>query len=364
MGRSSETISRYDRSRTYEWNLERPPRPVQIPIPPLARRWTYAGLPAGTPFGMGAGPLLSGGWILYYASLGFDVLTYKTVRSRPKACYPWPNLVPVEANQLDAPGATLRAAAEMAGSWAVSFGMPSRAPESWRADVEATRKALPTGKILSVSVVATPEDGWTAEDVARDFALCARWAVGAGADAVEANFSCPNVSTADGQMYLDPELAGAAASRIREEMGTRPLLLKIGPVRDEDLAGRLLTAVAPYAQALVMVNCIPAGVKGSGGMPLFGGATRGIAGDAIREASLAQAALFARIARERRIPVRIVGCGGVASVRDVARHLEAGVEAVQIATAAMIDPEIALRLRRELAVEVRAGIPLMRHPTT
>lgn len=29
---------------------------------------------------------------------------------------------------------------------------------------------LPAWKILSVSVVATPEDGWTAEDVARDIA--------------------------------------------------------------------------------------------------------------------------------------------------------------------------------------------------
>ena len=51
---------------------------------------------------------------LYYASLGFDLLTRKTVRSRPKACYRWPNLVPMESNRLDAPGATLLARAEMA----------------------------------------------------------------------------------------------------------------------------------------------------------------------------------------------------------------------------------------------------------
>ena len=47
----------------------------------------------------------------------------------------------MESNRLDAPGATMLAGAGMAGSWAVSFGMPSRATESWRADVEATREA-------------------------------------------------------------------------------------------------------------------------------------------------------------------------------------------------------------------------------
>ena len=48
----------------------------------------------------------------------------------------------------------------------MSFGMPSRPPEVWRADVEATRKRLPPGKVLSVSVVASPEPGWTEEQLA------------------------------------------------------------------------------------------------------------------------------------------------------------------------------------------------------
>ena len=66
--------------------------------------------------------------------------------------------------------------ADMRGSWAVSFGMPSKSPDVWRADVEATRKALPRNKVLSVSVVATPEPHWTLDELASDFAQCARWA--------------------------------------------------------------------------------------------------------------------------------------------------------------------------------------------
>src|SRR5436189_1363597 len=116
---------------------------------------TYCCLPVNSPLAVSAGPLLNGRWILYYASLGFDVLTYKTVRSRERSCYPLPNLQPVQGELLREGGKTLTFSGEMRGSWAVSFGMPSRAPEIWRTDIERTRQALAKNKILSVSVVAT-----------------------------------------------------------------------------------------------------------------------------------------------------------------------------------------------------------------
>ena len=85
-------------------------------------------------------------------------------------------------------------------SLAVSFGMPSMPPDAWRADVEDTRKLLAAEKLLSVSVVGTVQPGWSTDDLAADYAQCARWAVDAGADAIEMNFSCPNVATCDGQL--------------------------------------------------------------------------------------------------------------------------------------------------------------------
>ena len=47
-------------------------------------------------------------------------------------------------------------------------------------------------KLLVVSVVGTVQDGWSMDDLADDYARCARWAVESGADAVETNFSCPS----------------------------------------------------------------------------------------------------------------------------------------------------------------------------
>jgi dihydroorotate dehydrogenase len=339
----------YDWRQSYDWNYEHAPVAVPQAEPAVPGQWDYCGLPVPSPLGIAAGPLLNGRWILYYAALGFDVLTYKTVRSRPRACYAAPNLLPVRAARMHDGEGILSASAEMHGSWAVSFGMPSRDPECWRADVEATRVALPKNKILSVSVVATPEAHWTRDDLAEDFARCARWAVESGADCVEANFSCPNVASADGQLYQQPEAAGHIAARLRQAVGNRPLLLKIGHVTDEAQAVALAQAVAPHANALVMVNCIAAGVVDAQQVPLFHGQRRGIAGEAIREAAVDQVRLFAGILRQQFLTLRLIGVGGIATARDVQAQLAAGSHAVQLATAAMLEPRIGWRIRAELA---------------
>jgi dihydroorotate dehydrogenase len=239
MAMKTSSLPRYDWNRTYDWNYEHAPDPVPQDEPVVPGPWDYCGLPVASPLGIAAGPLLNGRWILYYAALGFDALTYKTVRSRHRACYPLPNLQPIQSTQVRGTEGALPASAEMQGSWAVSFGMPSKAPDLWRADVEATRLALPKRKILSVSVVATPEPEWTLAEVADDYARCAKSAIESGADCVEANFSCPNVTSADAQLYQQPEAAGLVASRIREAVGAKPLLIKIGHVTEESQAAAL-----------------------------------------------------------------------------------------------------------------------------
>src|SRR5262245_27220818 len=143
-------LPRYDWHQSYDWNYEQAPAAPSLSEPLLSGPWNFCGLPVASPLGIAAGPLLNGGWILYYAALGFDVLTYKTVRSRHRACYPLPNLQPVEADRISDDKDSLPISTDMHGSWAVSFGMPSKPPDIWRADVEATRRTLPREKLLSV----------------------------------------------------------------------------------------------------------------------------------------------------------------------------------------------------------------------
>ena len=338
----------YNWHQTYDWNYEHVPEPQAHIEPVVPGQWNFCGLPVGSPLGIAAGPLLNGRWILYYAALGFDVLTYKTVRSRHRACYPLPNLQPIAAPSVHGGEDVVGVSTAMRGSWAVSFGMPSKSPDVWRADVEETRRALPKGKILSVSVVATPENDWTLDEVAEDFARGAEWAVESGADCVEANFSCPNVASADGQLYQQPGAASRVAARLSQAIGDKPLLIKIGHVTDENLAAALVESVAPHASALVLVNCISAKV-GDGKTLLFDGQRRGIAGEAIREAAVEQVRLFARVIARHAPALRIVGVGGIATASHVRAHLDAGAHAVQLATSAMLNPGVGLGIRGELA---------------
>ena len=345
----NSTLPRYDRHKSYLWNYENAPEPVERELLDVPGEWRFCGLPVDSPLGIPAGPLLNGKWCLYYASLGFDVVTYKTVRSRERECYPLPNLQPVVCDQLFGGESALPSTEQMGGSWAVAFGMPSKGPDVWRKDIEETRRQLPKGKLLSVSVVATVQEGWGEDDLANDYAQCARWALDSGADAIETNFSCPNVSTCDGQLYQDHAGAARVAARVRDAIGGQvPYLLKIGHIRTKDEARRLIEAVHPHIDALAMTNSVATTVIGADGTHLFDGEKRGICGTGILEASLTQCALVKGILASGNYGLEIVGVGGVATAHDVERYLGSGAHAVHIASTAMVQPEVGLEIRAAL----------------
>lgn len=343
---SVSTIDRYDIGESYEWNYRNAPEPtpVRANVPPVPGEWTFCGLPVASPLGMPAGPLLNSRWILHYAALGFDVLTYKTVRSRFRASYDPPNLLPLDPHAvLTGEGSELTPAAAAADirTWAISFGMPSRDPAEWRPDVELARRGLAARQVLSVSVVGSPEPGWTMAQLADDFAQCAVWAADAGAQVVEANLSCPNVCTQEADLYLSPDAAAEIASTIRARLPREiPLALKIGLFPNAERAAAVLHAVSPFAQAVCSTNSITGIVRGH-----FGGLRRGIGGAATTARCLEELAMLSKLDT----PLKRIGVGGVMTARDVRDRLAAGAENVHLATAPMIDPLIGLRIRQELA---------------
>lgn len=344
----------YDISRTWLWNLQNAPATATFSADGNLgnKAWNWCGIKTASPLGISAGPLLDSNWLLRYASLGFDILVYKTVRSLSRNCYKLPNLVPVKTRSLTTPGATVPAVAEWKKSWAVSFGMPSVSTDEWRRDVEFARQKLPAGKVLVVSVVGTadvsivdPQESLA--QLADDFAQCAKWAMESGAHGVEANFSCPNVSTADGQLYQQPATAAIVAKTIRQEIGDSPLVLKIGRVATRQECESLVTHVGPSISGFAMTNSISAKVRAADGSLLFGGRSRGICGDAIRDASVSQVAMFAEQIAEQKMAVELVGVGGISSADHVRQYLDAGATSVGIATAAMIDSELGHRIRSD-----------------
>lgn len=348
----------YDITHSYDWNYRNAPAIPEVEVEPFPGTWQFCGRPVDSPLGVPAGPLLNGDWVLFYAHLGFDVLTYKTVRSSARDCYPLPNLQPVDCGMLTGRETDVPATSQMRGSWAVSFGMPSRAPDVWRRDIARTRKQLAAEKVLSVSVVGTVQPGWTIQQLAEDYACCAEWACDSGADVIETNFSCPNVSTCDGQVYQNPDQAAAICESVRSRIGATPLVIKIGHVTDPDLAEQLLDAVEPFVTAIALTNSVAVRVRGESGDWMFDGQPRGICGAATRVASVSQTRMFRQLLDRRRSAIELIGVGGITCANDVIEYLEAGATATHVATAAMLQPDIAIGWRRELAQWITAQPPL------
>ena len=72
----------YDITRSYQENYETGPQLPSSPSSPSSQATkNFLGLPVHSRIGIAAGLLLNSKWILGYAQRGFDILTYKTVRS-------------------------------------------------------------------------------------------------------------------------------------------------------------------------------------------------------------------------------------------------------------------------------------------
>ena len=341
----------YDIEKTYAENYEAGPQlsgiDLTVPTTPMKRLLNFD---VRSRLGIAAGLLLNSKWIEAYAQLGFDVLTYKTVRSSFRPCYPLPNWVFVtDDGQLEGP---IYARAEIPCdpsqvTSAVCFGMPSMAPDVWRADVGKAKEVLMPGQLLVVSVVATPQEGWGAEEIAADFALCARWAAEAGADLVEANLSCPNVCTAEGSIYRDSIFSQLVSKTVRESLGELPLLLKIGYFEQGNQLSDFLGAVAPFADGVTMVNGITRPVLHPDGRPVFGESylRAGVLGRSIHAASVRAVSEAKQMVADQALDLSILAVGGASLPKDIDDFFKVGADAVMMGSSPMYLPDLAVEAK-------------------
>jgi dihydroorotate dehydrogenase (NAD+) catalytic subunit len=341
----------YDITESYQHNYEQGPRLKEpSPLIPDTPQKEFLGLPVNSRIGIAAGLLLNSKWIDGYARQGFDILTYKTVRSSYRACYPPPNWVFIDGD--DTENGPVYATKDLGNdpeklSSAVCFGMPSMAPEIWRPDVTAAKQALGAGQVLVVSVVATPgpDDGDKA--LVEDFVRCATWAAEAGADVVEANFSCPNVCTGEGSIYRDAKLSGTIGKELRKALPAHPLLIKAGHFPEHAGMSDFLHAMKDYVSGITMVNGISRPVLHPDGQPVFGPdyLHAGVLGRALHGLSVSQVAQAVEIVQQNDLGLEIVGVGGVSSAADARAFRESGAAAVMLGSSPMYLPELALKIK-------------------
>jgi dihydroorotate dehydrogenase len=341
----AQPVYRVDRS--YSWNYSHSPtlpRVRRVPSGPGGKLFDH---PLNSPIGIAAGPLLNSKWIEAYARVGFDVLTYKTVRSMAMPAHALPNIRPVENREHAAITTTKRLDGHP--TLAVSLGIPSVEPEVWRKDVRRAKDRIGSGQVLIVSVVGTWAPGMDAEQLVQDYARCAAWAAEAGADAIEVHLAVADPFAEQPQLiYENIPLSAQILYRVRTTM-PKPVLAKLGVFRTPRLLHETATKLASWASGFVMTHGVRRRVVDEAGNAAFEGAGRD-------RATIVGADTWPLASRqiEEMLSWRkagawdraILGVGGITTVERADHLLREGADAALIATTALFDPLFAIRFRQ------------------
>jgi dihydroorotate dehydrogenase len=330
------------------------------------RLWNVLGFDVRFPIGVPASVITpTSNWIEYYSRLGFNILTYKTVRSEFRDAHPEPNWVFLE--DLDQPLSPGECTDHVTGdplvwprdirsfSTANSFGVPSFDPEFWQSDFTRALGLVQKNQLLIASVMGTFEK-YKGEDMVKDFVRVARMAEDAGAVAIELNLSCPNTvdptTNRVNEMICDSaEVTQRITSGVRETLNANTrLIVKLGYMPRQ----RLESVVRPIAEAGMIdgvagINTVAMKVVDSNGESAFPNRDRaGVSGVAIREFGLQFVGWLAEIRQQYGLTFDIIGMGGVMNSHDVVSYMNSGAAAVQAVTAAFLNPYLAREICEDL----------------
>ena len=247
----AQGIYRVDRSHAWNYgHAPKLPRVRRLPAAPGGRLFDYR---LNSPLGVAAGPLLNSRWVEAYARIGYDILTYATVRSGLVPAAALPNIRAVE-NREQAAVATRRAGANGDLTLAVSLGTPSMEPDVWRKDVRRAHEKIGRNQVLMVSVLGTTPPGGDREALVNDYGQVAVWAAEAGADVVEVQLAWPDPFADQPQaIYENLPLAAQILHRVRTSVGV-PVVAKFGAFRTPRLLHDTATKLASWASGFVLVH--------------------------------------------------------------------------------------------------------------
>ncbi len=346
----------YDIQLSYLDNAERGPffheSPPARTFAPRSQWTTLCGQSVASPIGIPAGPLLNERWTTFAATFGYDIVTYKTIRSSAYAGHPVPNVIYVEWDEPPHTGSEVYQSQNIPASMEElgitnSFGMPSRSPEYLKKDILNAKRALKPGQLLIVSIVGTPAPGI---DLKTDFVRTAQLAKECGAEVIEANFSCPNVCSAEGTLYTDPKNAYDVAAALVKAIHPIPLIIKVGVFPATSLLQEVLKQLAHAgARAVCGINSVSMKVLTRDGTAALGPqrTTSGICGAPILQDALAFVREARTIIDREHLGLELLGCGGIVEPSHFDEFLNAGAQAALTATGMMWDPYLAHRWRTQ-----------------
>jgi dihydroorotate dehydrogenase len=349
----------WDFRQSYESNINNPvPQPPSVP--PLEKPvTTILDHPVTGVVGAAASVLTSSAQLVgYLANVGCDIIVYKTVRSIPYGPHPKPNAFVCDENRLLTPDGPQTPYHVMPVDDAPlpykaiinRYGMPSSTPEQWAIDFRAATRNLQPGQLLILSVTGTATRDDPPSKLIEDFAHVVTLGRQAGAKVIELNLSCPNCSGREGEVFKDLPTAVAICQAAKAAAGNARLLVKIGFMPKTQLL-EFVRATLEYVDGYSAINSFPVEAHQDGQtarVNAFGepGLKAGLTGRPILPLGLATVATLHEFREEHDLTFCILASGGVTAPVDVLSYLDAGADAVMLATVLFSDPLFALRARQ------------------
>jgi dihydroorotate dehydrogenase (NAD+) catalytic subunit len=170
-----------------------------------------------------------------------------------------------------------------------------------------------------------------------------------GVVAIEIHLAERDDELGRGTLASRPDRAGEIVGAVAR-MSSLPVFAKLPPLVP-DLVEVAHACVRAGAHGLTLVDAAPAlGVSAASLRPELGGVAGRLSGPAIRPIALRAVHDVARAMPD----VPVLGCGGVRTGEDAVEMLLAGAWAVQLGTAALVDPAAPVRVASELLGYLKA----------
>ena len=207
-------------------------------------------------------------------------------------------------------------------------------------DVLVNEKVPALRKVFHQRVIANIS-GFSLEEYAT---CCARADACGGIDIIEVNISCPNVHGGGMAFGGDPASAAAVTRAVRA-VCRKPVFIKLSP-NVTDIVAIAKACEDAGADGLTLVNTfLGMRIDIARRRPVLANTTGGFSGRAIFPIALR---MVHQAAHACRIPV--MGCGGVASARDVVEMMMAGATAVQVGAENLRNPYVCAEIAEALPV--------------
>lgn len=317
-------------------------------------QYDFFGVKVYSPFGIAAGPLPKAKFIASALSRDFDIVTFKTVRTREYPCHPNPNVIPLNTDGLDSKSneaIKTKNDFDYPLTIANSFGIPSFEPKNWQKEIKESFNLIGKGQALLTAFQGTIDPEGRSNTFINDHINGVGKLIETGAKVIEVNLSCPN----EGHINLvcfDLKTTKEIVREIKINFPKLKLIIKIAYMNDGVYLKKFVKEIGRLVDGITAINTIPKDIISSNGAQAFpGGPSRlqaGVSGSAIKHLAVGMVKRLKKYRQEFGYDFKIIGVGGVMNAQDFHDHRAAGADFVMGLTGVMWNPNLAIEIKEML----------------